>query len=339
MNTPAKVRRHSRWRTAVRKTGNKLLRRYNLRLVSRSRFAGMANAGAALGALADFWSARAPAVSGWDCTGIAFSKDRPLQLDALLRSYLHHWRPAPRLEVIYRASNRAYESAYEDIKAAFAHAPIGWRRERDFATDVRELIAGAGTHGLFFLVDDIVFIRPVDQAALSPFPLERYIPSLRLAPHITYSHFADRPLASVDLGVAGEGGTLRTWRYGAGNGEWAFPVSLDGNVFLRDEMAAMAACIAFSSPNSLENALRRFLPALQFRDGLCFERARLINLPLNRVQREIISRAGNLHADLLLAHWQRGLRMDVEALYDVETDSVHADLPVRFVARAEPRQT
>lgn len=336
MSKPLKVRRHSRWRTAMRKTTNRLLRRYDLRLVPRSRFAVVAASGAALGALANFWSARAPGVPGWDCAGIAFSKDRPLQLHALLRSYLHHCRPAPRLEVVYRASNHAYESAYEEVKAAFAHADIGWRREVNFAADVRDLIASAHTQGLFFLVDDIVFIRPVDYTALSAFPLERYIPSLRLAPHITYSYFADRPLAPVDFAVAGEGGALRTWRYGAGSGEWSFPVSLDGNVFLREEVAAMAACITFTSPNSLEAALRQFLPALHFRDGVCFERARLVNLPLNRVQREVISRAGDLHADLLLDHWQRGLGMDIEALYDVETSSVHAELPVRFVPRTGP---
>lgn len=98
----------------------------------------------------------------------------------------------------------------------------------------------------------------------------------------------------------------------------------------------MADQIVFHSPNSFELALTVFLPAFAHRQGVCFAHSRVANIPLNRVQDKFANRCGNLHADLLLEHWQRGLGMDVEALYDVETNGMHAELPVRFVPRTGP---
>lgn len=206
---PVRLRGHAPWVVAIRKRLNKLLRRHNLRVVRRSHYQAAVTASAALGAQVAYWAARAPTVACWDCAGIVFSRDRPVQLHALLRSYLHHCRPLPRLDVLYRASTPAYQAAYEEVMAAFAGAEIAWHRERDFARDVRALIAGASTHGLFFLVDDMVFIRPVDYSALAAYPLERYVPALRLGRNVTWSHFSDTARAQPALREGPDG--LLTW--------------------------------------------------------------------------------------------------------------------------------
>lgn len=268
---------------------------------------------------------------GWDCAGIVFSKDRPLQLHALLHSYLHHCRPPPRLEVLYTASSPAYLAAYEEVMTLFPDAAIGWHRECDFAADVRALIAGLRTQGVFFLVDDMVFIRPVGFPALAVWPLERYIPSLRLGRNITWSHFAGAPRRQPSLESVADG--LLTWRVAEAHAEWRL-ISFDGDIFLRAELEAMAGAVTFSSPNKFELALAIFLPALSLRRGLCFEQSRVVNLPLNRVQREFANPAGGLHPDTLLDYWQHGLCLDVDGLYNAQTSSIHEELPIRFVPRS-----
>lgn len=327
---PVRLRGHAPWVVAIRKRLNKLLRRHNLRVVRRSHYQAAVAGSAALGVQVGYWAARAPTVTGWDCAGIVFSKDRPLQLHALLRSYLHQCAPAPRLDVLYQASTPAYQAAYEEVMAAFVGAAIGWHRERDFARDVRALITDASTHGLFFLVDDMVFIRPVDFSALAAYPLERYVPALRLGRNVTWSYFSNTARVQPALHEGPDG--LFTWSFADPKGEWR-PLSFDGDVYLRTEMQMMADQVAFHSPNSFELALTVFLPAFAHRQGVCFAYSRVVNIPLNRVQDEFANRCGNLHADLLLEHWQRGLSMDVEALYDARTNSVHAELRVRFAPR------
>jgi hypothetical protein len=326
---PARLRPLPRWAGALRRAANRVLRRYNLRLVRRSHWRDAQQTGRALAALAEHWAARAPPVTGWDASGIVFSRERPLQLEALLRSYLRHCRPAPPLAVLYRARAPAYAAAYAELAARYAHAPVSWHPERDFAADLRALIRAAGTHGLFFLVDDQVFIRPVDFALLGRYPLERYVPALRAGRNVTASYFADRPCVQPALREEADG--LLTWSFAGTRGEWA-PLSVDGDVHVRAELEAMAHAVEFRAPNSLELALSAmFRGVFEHRRGVCFAHSRVVNVPLNRVQHEFDNRAGTLGPEVLLEYWQRGLRMDVQALEGAATSGMHQELAVRFV--------
>lgn len=328
-------RENRRLHSAVRGIADRLLRSLGLRVVPRAREQTRRVMIDALGALADFWLRHDAPPPGWQATGIVFSKDRPLQLHALLTSYLHHCRPAPHLDVLYIASTPGYEQAYQELAQTCAGAPICLHREQGFAADVRRLLGAHDAQGVFFLVDDIVFLRPVDFAVLSAWPLGPYMPSLRLAPQITWNWLWDRPVQVPPLRLLDARGGLHTWRYADAVGmmDWNFPVSLDGDVFVRAELEEMIRHVGFVAPNSFEHALTVYLSTLRRRSGLCFDQPRLVNLPLNRVQKEIANRAGEVAPELLLEHWQRGLMLDVAALYDAPTTSVHAPLPVAFRPR------
>ncbi len=104
--------------------------------------------------------------------GVVFSKDRPLQLFALLSSYAELVRDPPPLHVLYRASDEGYRRAYDEVLGA-SPAPLGEViSERVFRDDLLALLDRIRAPRLFFLVDDIVFVREVDLAA-APRPRPR----------------------------------------------------------------------------------------------------------------------------------------------------------------------
>lgn len=95
-----------------------------------------------------------------DC--LIFSKDRPAQLDLLLRSIQKH---APGLYrtvgILWAASERTYASGYERCW----RENQGWwfeQREREFETDVRQWLELYGPT-VSFLVDDDVFYRDAQE--------------------------------------------------------------------------------------------------------------------------------------------------------------------------------
>ncbi len=48
--------------------------------------------------------------------GIVFSKDRPIQLHALLESYTHYTANPAQLVVLYNVSDNNYEKGYEELQ-------------------------------------------------------------------------------------------------------------------------------------------------------------------------------------------------------------------------------
>src|SRR5258705_11456418 len=59
--------------------------------------------------------------NGFDlsCEGIVFSKDRALQLHALLSSYFLYVKNPVRLYVLYKTSNERHDRSYEELKIQF----------------------------------------------------------------------------------------------------------------------------------------------------------------------------------------------------------------------------
>src|SRR3954452_2320632 len=85
---------------------------------------------------------------------VAFSKDRPAQLDLLLRSVRRFAGPATATAVVYTASDELYERGYRAVREE--HPGVTFVDEREsggFKAATLGLVAEAG-HLVAFLVDD-----------------------------------------------------------------------------------------------------------------------------------------------------------------------------------------
>jgi len=100
----------------------------------------------------------APAGKRYDdpLVAVVFSKDRAMQLEAMLRSCRRHCRDfdAARVAVLYAASDKRHEDQYRQLQAVFES--IAFVRETDFKKDLLALLSES--HFVLFLVDDNLFV-------------------------------------------------------------------------------------------------------------------------------------------------------------------------------------
>jgi hypothetical protein len=111
-------------------------------------------------------------------------------------------------------------------------------------------------------------------------------------------------------------------------------MSLDGNIFLTNEIANMVQHLEFAGPNSFEAGLMlNFGPWAAMRRGVCYRRSAVVNIPCNRVQNEFRNWHGAMHQGFLLDQWERGLQVDHRALYGLSNRATHEELNLTFVPR------
>ena len=109
-------------------------------------------------------------------TGIVFSKDRPVQLHALISSYMHHVKNAAPMVVLYTATTEGFKKAYDEVSNEFSKQGVKFVKETSFKKDLLDVLNKLKTEKLFFLVDDIVFINDFDMNDFASFdPLKTMI--------------------------------------------------------------------------------------------------------------------------------------------------------------------
>ncbi|MBX5469438.1 MAG: FkbM family methyltransferase [Thermoleophilaceae bacterium] len=259
---------------------------------------------------------------------VIFSKDRACQLDLLLRSYKTFFRDqdAVRLQVIYTYEGEDFGRAYQVVREL--HPEPRWVCELDSAVGFRQLALDAVGHSpyVMFLVDDDVFKEPF---TLSSPEFERFAQdpqiaalSLRMCPRMNYAYTLARltPIPELEPG--------NVWDWTRADGDWAYPMSVDGNVFRSDELVPLMAELDFRNPNTLEAALAR--NPLRNPKMVCFDESRVINLPLNRVQEVVRNRHGQVTAEWLNEQFLAGRRLSLATVAGVRNPSPHHELDLRW---------
>jgi hypothetical protein len=267
-------------------------------------------------------------------TGVIFSKDRPIQLYALLESFIDCVLNYQCIFILYKCSDERYERAYLEIRQRFENSKFIFFCEHHFRSDLVRIIDAIKSERIFFLVDDIIFINKVDFAELNSFDLGCYVPSLRLGMQLTYCYPSQsRQNLPLLISSNNEKQFGNIWRWSKGEFDWKYPLSLDGNVFYTRELTIMISQIQFKGPNSLEAKLQLYNPIFIKRWGVCCATSRLINIPSNRVQSEIDNISGDLEAAKLLNKWNEGYKIHTKQLYNINSTSVHQDIEYIYIRR------
>ena len=183
-----------------------------------------------------------------DC--IVFSRDRAMQLDALLRSLRHYVGSLyGRVSVLYRATSPAFAAAYAELMRA--HPDVLWKEESVFAEGLRALVTGA--RRTVFHTDDDVFFRVPEPPDVRT---EEVCYSLRLGLNIDYSYPLDLAERLTDHRL--EGARISwDWRSQA-RGSFSYPLAVNGHIFRTADVAIWLDSLDFRNPNELEAALQWF---------------------------------------------------------------------------------
>ncbi|MBS1946193.1 MAG: hypothetical protein JST47_00355 [Bacteroidetes bacterium] len=256
-----------------------------------------------------------PAVK--NCAGLVFSKNRAMQLHALLSSYFHYANnPAP-LHILYRATTNRHHDAYRELKTLFSDKNIFFTEEQDFRNDLEALLKSIDAFSLFFMTDDGMFIDYFNLEEISSFTSYETVPSLIKGTDLTYCYIQDRQQSLPPFYRPGNiplPPYLICWDWSKAEfwSEWAYPLSVDVSFFVKEEISFFINQIKYKGPNSLESILNQNFNRLFLkRKGICYTKAKYVNIVCNTVTSEQKNRNTGMHSiDSLLYKWEEGYQID-----------------------------
>jgi hypothetical protein len=259
---------------------------------------------------------------------IVFSKDRALQLELFLRSFNRCVKDADlyTVDILYTYSTKRFKEGYDKL-FTMATPNMWFTKEENFKGDLVNLISPDFPYTVFF-VDDIVFKEPFDflddRVTILRSSPDIACCSLRLHPYLTYCYALNKPMRQPTF----LGNNVFNWTHE--EGDYGYPMSQDGHIFRTAEILPFHKELDYKMPNELEGKLvnkRRYIG----HNMICFDKAKIINNPINRVQDVAVNRCGNVSAEYLNDKFLEGYQIDLEPFLGLDNIAVHTEIEPTFI--------
>jgi hypothetical protein len=305
--------------------------------------------------------------------GVVFSRDRALQLDALLGSLLLQCQDVSSLQlnVLYTGSSDRFRKQYSVVEREWRVAlPITFHPEVDFRRDLlrilglpdKSALVRSGLYSrirrywhrvprvhtlwehLVFLVDDNLFVSPFSLGApIAALRTQSHAIgfSLRLGSNVTNCYMLGRSQRSPEFFPTASTGVVR-YNWADADGSFAYPLEVSSSIYSSRVIAGLLAALDYSNPNTLEAALARAITRFRLQSRrpslLCFEYSVAFCDALNKVQTVYPdNRAGEealgFSVNALADAFDAGLRVDPEALSGYVPDDTHGEVALRLIPR------
>jgi len=259
---------------------------------------------------------------------IVFSKDRACQLELLLRSMKKHFTEWSMIKtsILYTYSTDDFRLGYEKTKQY--HPEFSYVQEQPgrFKDQVIELIKPENQATMFF-VDDQVFKNRFD---LKTDQVRRFLMysnivclSLRMCPRMDYCYTEKRSTPQPRFTPMNE------WFWPDQIGDWSYPHSLDAHLFRTDDILPLAKELEYTNPNTFEGALAA-RPPLHKPFMICYDEAKVMNIPVNKVQTANGNHCGNIPAEYLNKEFLSSKRISLSNIELVKNTAPHQELPIVF---------
>jgi hypothetical protein len=246
-------------------------------------------------------------------SGVVFSKNRAMQLHALLSSYFYYTKnPAP-LIVLYTHTNEQHKHSYDVLQKEFQHLPVTFTVENDFTIQLKQIIHSMEADRIFFMTDDAIFLDHYDLQDCLKFDPVKHIFSLRLGGDYDFCFSYNKKQAVPDFSKHDGLQAFKSWIWAdmKESPDWTYPLSVDATIFLRQEIELMLHNISFKSPNSLEGQMQLYNDLFIHRKGICYSKVKYVNVPCNLVQDEFDNNhTGTFHVNELLEKFLQDERID-----------------------------
>jgi hypothetical protein len=300
---------------------------------------------------------------------LVFSRDRALQLDALLNSCFLHVADAgsAQLTVIYHASTEKLAAQYAELARQHG-GQLRFVPEKAFRRDVLEILASASpafaprtfagvldsvgrgrdgihpatkaeTHAVLFLVDDCLFVRPfrlsAAREALEANP-DALGFSLRLGCNTTQCYVLRRAQALPRFEAVATGVLKYNWT--KADGDFGYPLEVSSSLYRWTTIMDLLGRMSFRDPNTLESQMSLQKSRFERRQPflLCLEQSAAFSAPMNRVQSVYDNRSGEAAAfnlENLADRFDRGQRINVQALAGFVPSACHQEVELTFEQR------
>jgi hypothetical protein len=260
---------------------------------------------------------------------IIFSKDRPLQLDSLLRSIkeISHI-PYKTISLLYKYSSKDFQRGYEKLINRNIISSCKWIQEASFSNDLCNILNTIEDNSLImFLVDDDIFFNTFAlDDVLSAFSDKHLFISLRASRKYETDVQPDFINRNKYL----------EWKWNYSRKKpvtWNYPFSIDGNIFHVSTIKKIVHKISFTAPNSFEGSMHIYRHKWwikRIKLALTPLEAVVVNNPLNRVQTEGSTWNRNLSVDSLNRKYLEGYQIDNNVFYTAAPTSIHYPMDIIF---------
>ncbi|WMW22221.1 hypothetical protein RE476_12755 [Methanolobus mangrovi] len=265
--------------------------------------------------------------------------DRALQLHALLSSYIEKINEPVPVHILYRTTSSAHQKAYNEVFSLFEGYPISaiHQKSKDsFKSELITILKSINAEKVFFLVDDIVFTENIDVFDFTKFDGRTTVFSLRMGANLkrAYTIQKDQKLPNFIPDIISDKDKL-SWIWEEEEFDWAYPLSVDGHLFLTREITVLAENTKFNSPNTFEGKLQHYIQYFEKRVGICYNKSKIINIPINKVQKDNDNIHGTIHQDYLLNQWNNGMQINYRELYGTINKSAHQEIEISLIKRSD----
>lgn len=259
-------------------------------------------------------------------TCIIFSKDRALQLYALLESIFSYTHPKFRIAILYTVGDQRHSRAYSQLilESKNFGSKIDWIKEvGGFKSALMGLLTTINTDKIFFLTDDNIFINHFDFSDCNLYDCNNYVFSLRHSKNITYSYTGEKKYQPPKFINSTRRNDLFEFRWFEAPCEWSDPWSVDGQIYKTSEIKVLSRISSYHGPNSYEAALKRFNFMMRDRVGVCTNHSIVLNMPINLTQNEWKNKFSGLSSLEYLIAWGNGKKLDISLLRGHNPSSTH----------------
>jgi hypothetical protein len=269
---------------------------------------------------------------------LIFSKDRALQLDATLRSFLFHCKDATKiiLKILYTTRNALHKKQYEELDREYNY--VEFIKETDFRENVLSLLPSYKY--VFFLTDDNIFIKDFLLFEVIE-SLQRHTDalgfSLRLGMNSTYCYPLDKNQTLPEFQVLEK--DILKFNWTTAEYDFGYPLEVSSSVYGVEDILPFIARLPFQNPNTLEVFMEK--NKYLFRNKkpllLCYKQSITFCAPINIVQTAWPNRAsGKMEytVDNLANLFEKGYRTDISAYSDFIPNACHQEIELKFIEPA-----
>lgn len=265
------------------------------------------------------------------------SMDRAIQVHALLASIYEKFNQELPIHIIYKANTDRHLKAYEDVKSIFKNKNINWVLQKEKATfkpQLLDILRSIKSQKMFFLVDDMVFTEDINVNDFTLFDSKDFLLSLKLGKNLNNCYTVGKP-QKLPIFVNHNISNLDAiaWIWSKGEFDWNYPISVDAHLFDTQEILAYSENVEYSSPNWYENNLQKYKVYFENRYGLCYEKSKVFNMPINKVNVDNENTHGDIDVEYLLNKWEEGYQIDYKKYYGLVNTDAHQEYPVEFSRR------
>jgi len=267
-------------------------------------------------------------------TGLIFSKDRAMQLEALLSSLSLHCRDIQNLDlkVLNITSDSFHERQYHRLMSDYGC--VEFIREKDFKKQVLSSIESY--EHVLFLVDDAIFVKD--------FVIKNVIECLknnddvlgfsqRLGTNTNYCY--SRSISQKLPNFIEIGNEALKYDWTSAQGDFGYPLEISSSVYRVNDILPLLEQLYFVNPNTLEGhmAANKHIFVNKKNCLMCSSSSIAFCNPVNIVQKVCKNRAGNIpqySIDELSRMFEQGYRINVEKYSSFVPNACHHEVELTF---------